>query len=102
MNYILKSFTSIVVKLPTFQHLRTSANPSADVLREIAHRPLKNLLNVLAKINRVDALLSLQPYLESITRTGGNEEILSSDSGIFCFQCDPYVRDLNGLTFTVE
>ncbi|KAL3983194.1 hypothetical protein ACH3XW_50185 [Acanthocheilonema viteae] len=64
-------------------HLRTSANPSANVLREIAHRPLKNLLNVLAKINRVDVLLSLQPYLESTVGTGGNAEILSSDSGAF-------------------
>ncbi|KAL3983195.1 hypothetical protein ACH3XW_50185 [Acanthocheilonema viteae] len=63
-------------------HLRTSANPSANVLREIAHRPLKNLLNVLAKINRVDVLLSLQPYLESTVGTGGNAEILSSDSVI--------------------
>uniref|UniRef100_A0A1I7VGE0 DUF4371 domain-containing protein n=1 Tax=Loa loa TaxID=7209 RepID=A0A1I7VGE0_LOALO len=61
-------------------HLRTSANPTADVLREIAHRPLKNLLNVLAKINRVDALLSLQPYLESTIRTADNTEISSSDS----------------------
>ncbi|EFO18856.1 hypothetical protein LOAG_09637 [Loa loa] len=63
-------------------HLRTSANPTADVLREIAHRPLKNLLNVLAKINRVDALLSLQPYLESTIRTADNTEISSSDSVI--------------------
>ncbi|VDK86916.1 unnamed protein product [Litomosoides sigmodontis] len=64
-------------------HLRTSANPSADVLREIAHLPLKNLLNVLAKINRVDALLSLQPYLESIIGTDAKAEISSSDSGAF-------------------
>ncbi|CAG9540813.1 unnamed protein product [Cercopithifilaria johnstoni] len=64
-------------------YLRTSANPTANVLREIAHRPLKNLLNVLAKINRVDALLSLQPYLESAVRTGDNAEILNSDSGAF-------------------
>uniref|UniRef100_A0A8R1TSY8 Uncharacterized protein n=1 Tax=Onchocerca volvulus TaxID=6282 RepID=A0A8R1TSY8_ONCVO len=64
-------------------HLRTSANPTAHVLREIAHRPLKNLLNVLAKINRVDALLSMQPYLENIMRTSRNAKTLSSDSGAF-------------------
>ncbi|VDP17347.1 unnamed protein product [Onchocerca flexuosa] len=64
-------------------HLRTSANPTADVLREIAHRPLKKLLNVLAKINRVDALLSMQPYLENIMRTGRNAKTLNSDSGAF-------------------
>uniref|UniRef100_A0AAF5PJE4 Uncharacterized protein n=1 Tax=Wuchereria bancrofti TaxID=6293 RepID=A0AAF5PJE4_WUCBA len=64
-------------------HLRTSTNPTADVLREITHRPLKNLLDVLAKINRVDALLSLQPYLENVVGTVGNTEILSSDSGAY-------------------
>ncbi|KAK6111568.1 hypothetical protein QQG55_44160 [Brugia pahangi] len=63
-------------------HLRTSTNPTADVLLEITHRPLKNLLDVLAKINRVDALLSLQPYLENVVGTG-NTEISSSDSGAY-------------------
>ncbi|VDO17293.1 unnamed protein product [Brugia timori] len=62
--------------------MRTSTNPTADVLLEIIHRPLKNLLDVLAKINRVDALLSLQPYLENVVGTG-NTEISSSDSGAY-------------------
>uniref|UniRef100_A0A915PTH1 Uncharacterized protein n=1 Tax=Setaria digitata TaxID=48799 RepID=A0A915PTH1_9BILA len=61
-------------------HLRTSVNPAAEVLREIAHYPLKNLLDALAKINRVDVLLSLQSYLENIIGTS-DAETLRVDSG---------------------
>ncbi|VDN02302.1 unnamed protein product [Thelazia callipaeda] len=63
-------------------HLRTSSNPTADVLREIAGHPLKSLLDALAKINRVDALLSLQPYIESAVSSGGKSETPSTDSVI--------------------
>lgn len=63
-------------------HLRTLTNPSSAVLQEIAFRPLKDLFYVLAKLNRVDVLLSLQPSLETLL-SSESAEISTNDSGAY-------------------